>query len=173
MGFYEKFVSLCERKGCSAATAAREIGLSNSVTTAWKKGARPKSETLEKVAEYFDVSVNELLDMGAFPLPDDDPNRRYGINKSIDSAHATSDYLVALGLRFAHLEGDPEFPDINGGYELITNVRNNTAYIVSSREIEEYERRIESYANYEISELFSRARKKYIVCDDGVYEEID
>lgn len=62
MGFYEKFIALCNNRGCSAATAAREIGLSNSATTAWKKGAIPKRDTIERIALYFDVPENELLE---------------------------------------------------------------------------------------------------------------
>lgn len=171
MQFYERFVALCRERGSSPAAVAREIGLSNSATTAWKKGARPKYETIERLSEFFGISANELLDTGDFPLPTDDPNRRYGINNSIDSASATPDYLTALGLRFSHITDDLDFPDIDGGFELITNVRNNTACIVPANEIDVYVKHIESYANFEISELFSKAKRKYVVDKDGTLIE--
>ena len=40
---------------------AEEIGLSNAAPTAWRKGAVPKSSTLEKIAQHFNVSTDYLL----------------------------------------------------------------------------------------------------------------
>lgn len=60
--FFDVFYELCKRKGVSCKRAAEEIGLSNSITTKWKKtGATPSGDTLRKIAEYFDVSVGYLL----------------------------------------------------------------------------------------------------------------
>lgn len=59
--FYERFVELCKKRGISPAAATREMGLNNSSSTTWKRGAIPKGKTLEKLAEYFGVSVNYLL----------------------------------------------------------------------------------------------------------------
>ena len=59
--FYDRFVELCKTKRMSPAAVARDIGLSNSSTTTWKRGAIPKGETLQKLADYFGVSVDYLL----------------------------------------------------------------------------------------------------------------
>ncbi|MBQ3504265.1 MAG: helix-turn-helix transcriptional regulator [Oscillospiraceae bacterium] len=60
--FFDIFHELCKIKGVSCKKAAEEIGLSNSITTKWKKtGATPGGETLEKVAAYFGVSTDYLL----------------------------------------------------------------------------------------------------------------
>lgn len=60
--FYDVFRELCERKSKTPSKAADEIGLSNSITTKWKKtGATPGGETLNKIAVYFGVSVDYLL----------------------------------------------------------------------------------------------------------------
>lgn len=60
--FYDRFVKLCEMKRMSPAAVAKGIGLSNSSTTTWKRGAIPKGDTLQKLADYFGVSVDFLLD---------------------------------------------------------------------------------------------------------------
>ncbi len=61
--FYDKFKLLCDAKGVSCNKAALEIGLSNATPTKWKKtGATPDGATLAKVARYFNVSVNLLLE---------------------------------------------------------------------------------------------------------------
>lgn len=62
--FYDRFVELCRERGKSPAAVTREIGLNNSSSTAWKHGSTPKGETLQKLANYFGVSVDYLLGVG-------------------------------------------------------------------------------------------------------------
>lgn len=62
--FYDRFMELCRERGKSPASVTREIGLNNSSSTAWKRGATPKGETLQKLANYFCVSVDYLLGVG-------------------------------------------------------------------------------------------------------------
>lgn len=60
--FYDVYSALCQKKGVSRNQAAKDIGLSNSIVTKWKKtGATPSGDTLAKVSAYFGVSVNSLL----------------------------------------------------------------------------------------------------------------
>lgn len=60
--FFDIFFDLCKRKGISCKKAAEDIGLSNSITTKWKKtGATPGGETLNRIAVYFGVSTDYLL----------------------------------------------------------------------------------------------------------------
>lgn len=60
--FFDVFKALCDKKGVSPKRATEEIGLSNSITTKWKKtGATPKGETLSKIADYFGVTTDYLL----------------------------------------------------------------------------------------------------------------
>lgn len=59
--FFDNFSNLCEQKGVSCKRATQEIGLSNSICTKWRKGAVPNGETLNRIAEYFGVSVEYLL----------------------------------------------------------------------------------------------------------------
>lgn len=60
--FYDIFEELCQKKGVLPRTATTEMGLSNSLSTKWKKtGATPRGETLKKVAAYFGVTESYLL----------------------------------------------------------------------------------------------------------------
>ena len=60
--FFDIFCELCRQKGKSPNKAAEEIGLSNSITTKWKKtGATPGGETLQRIATYFGVTTDRLL----------------------------------------------------------------------------------------------------------------
>lgn len=60
--FYDVFNSLCSAKGISCKRASMEIGLSNSTAAKWKRtGATPNGDTLNKIAEYFNVTTDYLL----------------------------------------------------------------------------------------------------------------
>lgn len=60
--FYDLFCKLCSKKSISPTRASLEIGLSKSTATKWKNtGATPSGDTLNKIAEYFGVSVDYLL----------------------------------------------------------------------------------------------------------------
>ena len=60
--FFDIFYALCIKKGVSCKKATEEIGLSNSIATKWKKtGATPGGETLQKIADYFGVTIDYLL----------------------------------------------------------------------------------------------------------------
>lgn len=68
--FFDIFCALCAKQGISPNKAAGEIGLSNSITTKWKKtGATPGGETLNKIAQYFGVSTDSLLGKENMPAP--------------------------------------------------------------------------------------------------------
>lgn len=59
--FYDRFTALCVQKGVSASFVVQQIGLNKSSATYWKNGAIPKGNTLQKLADYFDVSTDYLL----------------------------------------------------------------------------------------------------------------
>lgn len=60
--FYDIFKELCDKRGVSPSRAAKEIGLSNSIVTKWKKtGATPEGSTLSKISDYFGVSLDGLI----------------------------------------------------------------------------------------------------------------
>lgn len=81
--FYDIFLDLCKRKGVSCHKAALDIGLSNATPTTWKKrGLTPKGDTLAKIADYFDVSVEYLLGTG----PEQRPASKVDILNEIDVA---------------------------------------------------------------------------------------
>ena len=59
--FYKKFAYLCEKKGMSCSAVIIENGLSSGNLKNWKNGRIPKPDILQKIANYFNVSVDYLL----------------------------------------------------------------------------------------------------------------
>ena len=60
---YDKFCDLCSQKGVSPSKAAMDAGFSKSLISKWKSKQEivPSSEVLQKIADYFGVSMDYLL----------------------------------------------------------------------------------------------------------------
>lgn len=59
--FYENFAMYCKKLGKSESAVAKAIGRDSKTVTGWKKGAVPYNSTLKKLADYFGVTVEDLL----------------------------------------------------------------------------------------------------------------
>ncbi len=59
--FWKNFLKLCSSKEKSPNKIAKEIGISSGAITNWKNGATPQDSTLQKIADYFGVTVDALL----------------------------------------------------------------------------------------------------------------
>lgn len=59
--FWNKFIELCEMNNIKPNPLGKELGVSSASLTKWKNGAIPGAETLIKIADRFNVSVDYLL----------------------------------------------------------------------------------------------------------------
>lgn len=59
--FWERFNELCTEHQTKPNPVAKELGISSGIITKWKNGSLPNSDTLLKIADYFNVSVDYLL----------------------------------------------------------------------------------------------------------------
>lgn len=57
---YENVVRLCRETGISVAKLEREVGVGNATIRGWEKSS-PTVDRLKLVADFFDVTVDELL----------------------------------------------------------------------------------------------------------------
>lgn len=59
--FWENFQVQCAKVQKSPATVVEELGLSNSMPTSWKNGSLPQMKNRKKIADYFGITVEELM----------------------------------------------------------------------------------------------------------------
>lgn len=59
--FWENFFSLCKSKNTSPLQVVKELAIATGSITKWKNGSIPRGNTLQKLADYFGVSVDYLL----------------------------------------------------------------------------------------------------------------
>lgn len=59
--FWKIFLQLCSEKGASPTSVITELKISRGSVTGWKNGRIPSEINLQKIADYFGVSVDYLL----------------------------------------------------------------------------------------------------------------
>lgn len=114
---YEVFERLLKQKGVTSYRVYKETGVSQSTLSDWKRGrSAPKAEILQKIAEYFGVTVDYLLGKEEKPAPKDELN--------IGTPYAPTHRIPILGRVPAGLPLYAEqniegytMTDLNGGYE--------------------------------------------------------
>ena len=68
--FYDKFKELCVKCGKSPSAVGEELGISLGTVSNWRQGGIPRNKQLLKVAEYFGVTVEVLLDKSSSATPE-------------------------------------------------------------------------------------------------------
>lgn len=59
--FYDNFKKLCEERGQKPTPVAQKLGYSSSHVSKWKNGAMPRPAVVQKFADYFGVTPQQLL----------------------------------------------------------------------------------------------------------------
>lgn len=67
--FWDSFYSLCLESGKTPNKVAKELHIPSGSITAWKKGSVPHPKTIQKIANYFDTTVEKLLGKEENPQP--------------------------------------------------------------------------------------------------------
>jgi transcriptional regulator with XRE-family HTH domain len=60
--FWDNLNNLCKDRGIYPNTVTAALGLSVATASKWKNGAQPRDVTLQKVADYFNVTVADLTE---------------------------------------------------------------------------------------------------------------
>lgn len=103
--FWDNFERLSREKGMKPTPAAAEIGFPSASVVKWKKGTIPRGTTLQKIADYFNVTVNDLLSDPAEAPPPSKLHREEGVRIPILAS-------VKAGIpENMILEFEPDSPD--------------------------------------------------------------
>ena len=102
--FYDNYIRLCNSVNKTPSAVAIEIGISKPSVNRWKNGSYPTDATMQKIANYFGVKIDELKGGGTIentaladgvgggyseqqkkPAPDDGSERNYGDSVLMDA----------------------------------------------------------------------------------------
>lgn len=73
---YDRVKELTESHSMTLAELERKVDIGNGVIARWKK-QNPNVESLQKIADYFDVSVDYLLGRTENPMPRSTPEEDF------------------------------------------------------------------------------------------------
>ena len=59
--FWENFLKLCEKENTSPNALAKKLSISSGTITNWKNGREPQPMSLKKIADYFNVTPQDIL----------------------------------------------------------------------------------------------------------------
>lgn len=105
---YEIFQKLLKEHGVTAYRVAKETGVTTATLTSWKQGKyTPKPEKMQKIADYFGVSLTYL--MTGKEETEKGPKLKPKDQKDINEILANTEQLLKQdGLMF---DGDPASPE--------------------------------------------------------------
>ena len=106
---YEVFEQLLQKNGVTPYKVAKEAGVTQTALSNWKSGrSTPTTKTLQKIADYFGVTIDYLMtgkDVDS-PKPQLNAKDARDIEKIIE--HTREQLLSQEGLMF---DGDPASPE--------------------------------------------------------------
>lgn len=93
---YEIFEKLLNERKLKAADVARGTGLSSTFFTEWKKGKskNPSPVNLQKIADFFDVSLDYLMTGEDFKYSDEDAMFDVQISEDFELKEAIKKYYT-------------------------------------------------------------------------------
>lgn len=59
--FYDLFEKICEESGLSMSKVLTDLEMGRSNASRWKKGEVPSNATKKKIADYFGITVRQLM----------------------------------------------------------------------------------------------------------------
>lgn len=106
---YEIFEQLLKQHGITAYRVAKDTGVTTATLTSWKQGKyTPKPEKMQKIADYFGVSLSYLM-TGKEDPSEKEPQLKPKDERDIKNILANTEQLLKQdGLMF---DGDPASPE--------------------------------------------------------------
>lgn len=100
--FYTIYADLCYQIGKSPSYVAEKLGINKSAVTYWQNNekAMPRSDTLRKIAEFFNVSINYLKGEEPPYNTEDVKNIRFAAYKELETADDATVEDVLSYIRF-------------------------------------------------------------------------
>lgn len=84
--FWDNYAKLCKENDLSPSAAGAAVGVTYAAVSKWKKGTVPNGLTLQKIADYFGVSVAFLLGEDETALHEEAEQNRAKILRLTESA---------------------------------------------------------------------------------------
>ena len=108
--FKENFIRLCNEKGIAPTVVCTSVGLSDAAFSKWTDQSVPRRATLMRIADYFGVTVDDLigeqpfhvdLDLQRFAEKEKEPTNMEALEKLMEDM--TEQELLDLNRKLAEV----------------------------------------------------------------------
>ncbi len=141
--FYDNFAALCRERGVAPSAVMRAVGLNKSSASYWKKGSIPSGDTLQKLADYFGVSVDYLLGIKELP------RGKNGISQEEQETSAILNFFRDIGYVLLNIVEE-------SAAAVILDRRSNQWYEIPIEVLSEIEQSITAFSKFQINEMLSK-----------------
>ena len=99
MQFSSRFKQLCKERGITQKKALEEMGFHRNATQRWADGS-PSTDAVLKIADYFNMSTDEVLGVETKKTPTQEGERDYlAIMNAFDKADESTREAILLLLK--------------------------------------------------------------------------
>lgn len=75
--FWKNLIKICNEKNTTPTSVVKDLKIAGGNVTRWKNGSIPRDTTLKKIADYFGITVTDLLaENEKKPVHVDEPKER-------------------------------------------------------------------------------------------------
>lgn len=96
--FWDNYKKLCDENNIAPTAAGIAVGVTNAAVSKWKKGTIPNGMTLQKIADYFGVSVAHLMGEDEAVLHEEAEQNAEAILRLTESAEESVMQMLLLKL---------------------------------------------------------------------------
>lgn len=157
MTYGERIRAIRKEKGMTQKQVADRCGMADSAIRKYESGRQnPKLDTLKKIADALEVSIDVLLDIK--PLPSQDITDHNGENiildESLQNFIAFNDFIAGIGYIVTTNDTDYTGTDL-----IIYDARENCARFIKTSDIERLQSNIIAYTKFQISNLLPELKE--------------
>ena len=96
--FYDNFLRLCEDRGVSPTRVLTNLGISKGSLSRWRDGGEPLNETKKKIADYFGITVRQLMDGEIENAPAPEQSEDDELDEILEEARKNPDLKMLFSL---------------------------------------------------------------------------
>lgn len=96
--FYDNYLKICEERGVAPTRVLVDLGISKSAISNWKNGGEPSNRTKKAIADYFGITVRQLMDGEIENIPAPDRSEDDELDAILEEARRNPDLRILFSL---------------------------------------------------------------------------
>jgi transcriptional regulator with XRE-family HTH domain len=96
--FYDNYLKICEERGVAPTRVLVDLGISKSAISNWKNGGEPSNRTKKAIADYFGITVRQLMSGEIENAPAPEQSEDDELDEILEEARRNPDLKMLFSL---------------------------------------------------------------------------